>query len=123
MPNSWISSDPDHRINALRDPLGGYKFTLSANLDLYRMMRAINSPKWAKKLPKHLPVLLISGEHDPLGGDGTGIRELGTWLEKAGIKDVSVVLIQKGRHEILNDFCAGETLEAMFKFLGRYIPI
>lgn len=123
MPNSWISSDPDHRINALKDPLGGYKFTLSANLDLYRMMRAINSPKWAKKLPKHLPVLLISGEHDPLGGDGAGIRELGTWLEKAGIKDVSVVLIKKGRHEILNDFCAGETLEAMFNFLGRYIPI
>lgn len=117
--NAWITGDKAQRDRYAADPLCSFTFTVSAYLDLYRMLTAVSSEKWARTLPKELPILLISGADDPLGNYGEGIRQVYKWLESAGMRDVSMELVEKGRHEILNDFCRNTVLDSLYAFIGR----
>ena len=121
--NAWITGDKAHRDRYDADPLCTFTFTVSAYLDLYRMLTAVSSEKWARSLPKDLPVLLISGADDPLGKYGEGVRQVYHWLKGAGMRDVSIELVEKGRHEILNDFCRSAVLNSLYAFIGRNIVV
>ena len=50
---------------------------------------------------KDLPVLLISGDRDPMGGAGKGVTLIYRQMTKAGMKNVTLKLIPGGRHAIL----------------------
>ena len=98
--NAWITGDKTHRDRYDADPLCTFTFTVSAYLDLYRMLIAVSSEKWARTLPKDLPVLLISGADDPLGKYGEGVQQVYHWLKGAGMQDVSIELVEKGRQDV-----------------------
>ena len=48
-------------------------------------------------------VKLVSGEDDPVGGYGKGVRRVFDLYKKAGIKDLNIKLYENDRHEILNE--------------------
>ena len=48
-------------------------------------------------------MLLISGEDDPVGAYGKGIKQVYNDLIAAGKKDVTIKLYPGMRHEILNE--------------------
>ena len=52
---------------------------------------------------RDLPVLIASGDADPLAGGGALIQLLGQRYHDAGLADVTVKLYPGGRHEILNE--------------------
>jgi len=52
---------------------------------------------------RDLPVLIASGDADPLAGGGALIELLGQRYRDAGLADVTVKLYPGGRHEILNE--------------------
>ena len=54
-------------------------------------------------MPQRLPILLISGEADPVGQYGKGVRQVAGWLRQTGHEDVSLVLYPGARHEVLNE--------------------
>jgi alpha-beta hydrolase superfamily lysophospholipase len=55
------------------------------------------------RVPKDLPVLIVSGDDDPVGEGGRGVRKLGSMFWKAGIQDLKVKIFEGYRHEILNE--------------------
>ena len=59
--------------------------------------------KNADRIPKDLPILLVSGADDGVGNYGKGVRKVRKMLEKAGIRDLKMVLYENDRHEILNE--------------------
>ena len=70
--------------------------------DLIRLNKYSNSKKWYKKLDKKIPILLVSGEDDPVGDYGKGVKKVQNNLINSG--HASKCVIYKGvRHEILND--------------------
>ena len=51
-----------------------------------------------------MPLLLIAGDGDPVGGYGKLMEKLYRFYkEKVGVKSVKKVIYQKVRHEYLND--------------------
>ena len=54
-------------------------------------------------LPFTLPMLLISGQSDPVGGYGKGILQVYRDLKSTGHKNVKMKLYKDYRHEILNE--------------------
>lgn len=42
-------------------------------------------PKWYQKVPYPLPILLISGEMDPVGDYGKGVRQVYRDLKRRGM--------------------------------------
>lgn len=102
-PVDWLSKDPAVCAAYLRDPLCAFKFTVSAYYELFSMLRECSDPRWYAQMPKALPILLLSGEKDPVGNMGAGPREVYSGLLRAGCRDVELLLYPEGRHEMFNE--------------------
>jgi alpha-beta hydrolase superfamily lysophospholipase len=101
--NAWLSRDAAVVEAYNKDPLCGYTFTLRAYRDLFRLVEHVSRPAWAEGCPKEMPLLVVSGEMDPVGNWGKGVRTVADRLQKAGCKDVTLTLYPEMRHEILNE--------------------
>ncbi len=87
---------PDGRIRA---------YTAGECLELYRLIRALNAEDASEKLPRSLPVLLLSGKEDPAGGMGEGIRALHQALFEAELDDLQMKLYDGCRHALMYEPC------------------
>lgn len=102
-PKRWLTTDEAARRAYYADPYCMFKFTVSAMGDLIRLIKYTNNASWYRSLPDGFPILLVSGEDDPVGNYGKGVREVEAKLKKQG-KAVSCKLYSGARHEVLNDF-------------------
>jgi alpha-beta hydrolase superfamily lysophospholipase len=99
----WLSVDQPNRTAFLQDPLCGIPFTINGFYALLSLMVRATNAQWAARIPRTLPVLLISGEDDPVGEFGRGIRRVAQQLRQAGFQAVDVVLYPGLRHEVLQE--------------------
>ena len=112
----WLTNDESVRRVYYADKFCTFNFTVSAMGDLVRLLKYTNSAAWYREIPSDMPILLISGEYDPVGNYGKGIRQVEKRLKKCQ-KDVSCKLYEGARHEILNDFTYTEVRDDIIKFL------
>lgn len=111
----WLTNDESVRKAYYADPYCTFKFTVSAMGDLIRLIKYTNCADWYDGLSDTLPILLVSGEEDPVGNYGKGVREVEEKLRKRG-KNVSCKLYNGARHEILNDFTYEAVKEDIINF-------
>lgn len=67
------------------------------------MLSRVSDKRWPSTLPQALPVLMVSGDDDPVGSYGRGVEKIYRRLLAAGMKDVTLKLYPDDRHEILNE--------------------
>ena len=65
------------------------------------------------------PVYFFSGESDPVGGRGKGVRKVADLFRQAGCRDVEVKLYPGGRHEMLNELNRGEVYDDLLDWLDH----
>ena len=70
-------------------------------------------------MPKDLPVYFMSGDHDPVGQMGTGVRQVAEQFKKAGIKDITVKLYPDARHELFNELNRDEVTRELIAWLEK----
>lgn len=101
--NAWLTRD--HKIiekyNA--DPFCSYRFTINGYLTLFTLLGKVSAKDWASKMPLDLPMLLVSGEDDPVGNFGKGVREVEARLRAAGATKLSSMYFEGMRHEPHNE--------------------
>ena len=56
-----------------------------------------------KKVPKDLPVFMVSGADDPVGDLGEGVKKVYHMYKDAGVDDLTYRLYETDRQEILNE--------------------
>ncbi len=115
-PDRWTTGDEEQRKIRYADPFCTFKFTISAMVDLVRLNQLVCRPAWYRAIPKNLPILLVSGENDPVGGYGKGVREVHGKLLCEGIS-AECILYPEGRHEILNDCTYEQARNDILAFL------
>ena len=117
-PKLWLTNDENARKAYYADPYCMFKFTVSAMGDLIRLIKYTNSADWYRAVPESLPILLVSGEDDPVGNYGKGVKEVEGKLKKQG-REVSCILYKGARHEILNDFTYETVRNDIIEFCSR----
>lgn len=100
---SWLGRNKDIRDKYAKDPYCNFMFTIAGFETLSEILKAVSSRNWAKLVPEKLPILMVSGEMDPVGNYGKGVHEVYGWLEATGHKDLKMKLYAGMRHEILNE--------------------
>lgn len=100
---NWLSKDPESVRKYYSDPRCTYMFTLNGFKTLFETVSFVCHQENVDRVPKDLPVLIVSGDDDPVGEGGRGVRKLGSMFWKAGIKDLKVKIFEGYRHEILNE--------------------
>ena len=98
---AWLSEDPAAVEAYEADPLTGFDFTNNGFMTLFTLMDAGLRKNWAMTIAKDFPMLLISGENDPIGDMGRGIRRIANRLDRQHFDHVSVQLYPHMRHEPL----------------------
>lgn len=113
----WLSRNGQNVQNYIKDPYCGFGFTLGGFLGLFRIIKRACAKKTLKAIPQNLPMLVVSGDKDPVGDYGDGVIKLGIKLRSTGHKDVLTKLYPDMRHEILNDDLKEEVQEDILNFL------
>ncbi len=117
-PSPWLTNDEGVRKKYYADKYCTFKFTVSAMGDLITVMKKSNGKSWYKSLDKSMPMLLLSGECDPVGNYGKGVCEVHTRLREQGIA-AERILYSGARHEILNDFTYEEVKKDILSFIEK----
>ena len=99
----WLSNDTAVVDAYCRNPLNTTMFTVNGYYQMFRSISWAQNRKYMEKIPKELPLLLVSGQEDPVGQEGEGVRAVCGLLRRAGITDVRMKLYPGDRHEILNE--------------------
>ena len=117
----WLSRDRAIVEKYNNDEYCNYIFTVSGYRDLFRMLEAVSFEDWATRVPTDLPILLISGEDDPVGGYGKGVCAVAGALMGAGARRLRTVLIPGARHEVLGETDRAETFALIDGWIGEVL--
>jgi alpha-beta hydrolase superfamily lysophospholipase len=101
--NDWLTTDRAIVDKYNADKFCTYTFTVNGYQTLFGVLRYIQNPKNVEKIPRDIPIFMISGEEDPVGAYGEGVKKVYESYRSSGIKDVSMRLYEGKRHELTNE--------------------
>ena len=109
-PFAWLSENIDAVRAFETDPLTGFAFTNNGWMTLFALMQRAMRPDWYTNMPSNYPILLISGNNDPVGKYGS--RHSKHYKKKLihANCSVSVQLYPNMRHEPLHEKQAQKSL-------------
>ena len=119
--DNWLTRDLAIAGKFYQDPKCRFDFTVNGYYGLMEAVYYDNQPKYIARIPKTLPLLLVSGDKDPVGDMGKGVKKVYRQYKEAGISDVKLKLYADGRHEILNETDRKMVFEEIYRWLSNRI--
>ena len=117
----WLSRDEKEVDKYVADPWCGFLFTAGGYRDMFRGLRRMSDPAGLQTIRKELPLLLISGESDPVGSMGEGVRKVAESFREAGIREVETKLYPGARHELFNELNRQEVFADLANWLELHL--
>ena len=121
MPRAWLTRDKEIVEAYNRHPWNNFVFTLNGYDTLFSAIGTAQSKAGIDRVPKDLPLLLVSGGDDPVGSFGKGVRQAYEAFRQAGIKDVKMKLYPEARHEILNELNHDQVDQDLLDWLNSHL--
>ena len=116
-PFDWLPRDAEEVQKYIDDPLCGFIPTNKLYTDMFGGLKTIHKQQEIEKVRKDLPILLISGEVDPVGKNGKDVFKVAEGMKKAGMRNITVQLVEGARHEILKETNRQQTYEVMLNWM------
>lgn len=100
----WLSRDAEEVDKYIADPLCGddNPLTYGYVTALLETIAEVMEPGAIARIPTRVPVLLLTGDCDPVSENGAQVRELERRLRDAGL-EVTARYYAGARHEVLNE--------------------
>ena len=116
----WLCSDVSALDAYLADPLVRKNISAGLFRELLGSMKRSGSAFEYDGWDTSLPILLISGQDDPVGDAGKGVRTICNRMEKAGMENVALNLLPNARHDIFHEEANG-TAEAVRHCIAAWL--
>ncbi len=117
----WLSRNEENVRRYIEDPLCGFTFTINGFQTLFHLIWNLHDEKRLQEMPKHLPVLFLSGEDDPVGNYGQGVKQVYQSFLRAGLENVQIKLYPEDRHEILNEVDRENVYDYVYRWILQRI--
>lgn len=117
--SDWISRDRAAVDAYLADPLCAFLPTVGMFRDMMGGLRFIADKRNLSKMNKDTPVYFLSGDQDPVGSMGKGVRKVEGMFRSAGCKDVTVKLYPGGRHEMFHEINCQDVFHDLLDWMER----
>jgi alpha-beta hydrolase superfamily lysophospholipase len=118
----WLSRDETEVDLYVADALCGRVFTSGFWVDLLGGLGPINDRRQVARVRRDLPILLLSGDKDPVGDGGKGPRAVREQYAEVGVTDVTCTLYPGARHEIFNEVNRDEVTADLTAWLDAHLP-
>lgn len=115
----WLTRDNNIVGNYINDPYCGYLCTAAFYHDLIELTYLAAKPRRIKKTRKDLPMFIISGAYDPVGGYSEGVRKYFAILQHCGFTDIECSIYDECRHELLNELNKDAVMDDILNWLER----
>ncbi|MBO4473764.1 MAG: lysophospholipase [Clostridiales bacterium] len=102
-PCDWISYDAEVCKRYMGDPFCTFTFTHAGYIDLFNLLERCSTDEWYRKIPKDKPILILSGDEDPVGDYGAGPRKIYNKMIATGQEKVTLDIRHGMRHEPHNE--------------------
>ncbi len=120
-PFDWLSRDSRAVDRYVEDPLCGFICTSAMFRDLLEGLQRIHDEKNLSRIPRELPVLIISGTKDPVGKFSKGPRRVHDQFKQLGLKDVTLRLYDQARHELFQETNREEVLTEVIQWCSQRV--
>lgn len=117
----WLTRNTEIVDNYIADKYCGFLFSAQGMNDLVKLNINANSKEWYSKVPKDIPILVISGAMDPVGNYAKGIKEIYDGLVYTGHTKAQIKLFPDARHEILNETNRQEVYDYIVDFIDKTV--
>lgn len=120
--DDWLSVDPEVVRKTANDPLtGGFVFSINAYHALFELASRMQDEKEMRKIPKKLPVLIVSGSEDPVGACGQAPQKLYDDMINLDMTKVTCKLYHGYRHELFNEPIKETFFLDLFHFISMVV--
>lgn len=99
----WLSRDPAMVDLYIDDPYSGFVSSASFFHDLFLGLKQLHNHHPFIGNHANVPILIISGDSDPVSRMGKGIKNLESIIRQSGSSDLTMKNYPDGRHEMLNE--------------------
>lgn len=100
---SWLTKNEEVLTTFEKDPLCNFEFTCNGYLNMFRLIKRSNKKKTYKNTDKDLPILIMSGNDDPVGDFKTGVLKVDKLYKKAKFNNIKLKIYNGMRHNLLDE--------------------
>ncbi|MCU1570206.1 MAG: lysophospholipase [Naasia sp.] len=114
----WLSRDEAVAAAFVADPLNFPAITAKL-IGVPDSLRLLGRP--ARNLPTDLPLLILVGSDDPLGGGRSAERLAESYVRRSGLTDVEAIVYDDARHEVFNEINRLEVVADLLAWLDARV--
>lgn len=114
----WLTRDKDVIERYVKDSKCNFTFTLNGYYTLFSLIDKITRDDYGKNINRNLPILIFSGDKDPVGDFSKGVIKAYNKYKDLQMKDVSLKLYKDGRHEMLNELNKLEVYDDILSWMN-----
>ena len=101
--NSWLSRDINEVKKYSEDKYCGFTYSSNFYKEFFIFLNNLYNKNDFEKIRKDIPILIISGDMDPVGLHKKGVLELVNFYREEGFKSLNFRLYKDARHELHNE--------------------
>lgn len=118
--NDWLTRDENVVDEYNAGKLTTFLFTVNGYKGLMKMILYVRRPRNIARIPKNLPMLMMSGLDDPVGEYGKGVyRAYNSY--HGHIDDIDLRLYEDCRHELCNELNKEEIYDEIYGWIMNHI--
>lgn len=115
----WLSRDEAEVDKYMADEACGFGLDPAGARGMIEGLAPTSDETRLAGIRSDLPILLLSGDTDPLAGGGPLVQMVGDRYTAAGVSDVTVTLYPEARHEVFNETNRDEVTGDLVGWLDR----
>ena len=116
--NAWLNRDVAECEKYNANPMCGFILSIGFYKSFFKGLSKIYGDA-PKQIRPDLPIFIISGDKDPVGGFGELVKNLYEMYKSLGF-NVDMKLYENARHEILNEINKDEVYNDALNFFEKY---
>ena len=119
---NWLTRDMEIFKAYNDDPYCGNKPSANFYKSMFKTLKKITNKTELAKIPSASPILITSGEKDPVGGKNISLtKKLFNKYKETGLNLTELKTWQDCRHEVLNETNKEEIFEYILNFINKNI--
>jgi alpha-beta hydrolase superfamily lysophospholipase len=115
----WLSRDEAQVDAYIADPKCGFGLDADGTKAMFTAARAMADPERVAAMRVNLPVYVVVGDHDPVGGQLALVHAL---VDRYyGLADVTLKVYEGARHEVFNETNRAEVVADLLTWLNHHV--
>ncbi len=119
--NQWFTRNYYELTKVQQDPLCNFSYSVNFYRSLLHEANKLYKHSHAKGINTKIPILILAGDHDPLGNYSKGPVRLYNFYKDYNVNNVKLFIYENARHSVLFENNKVEIYHDILKWTNDYV--